>query len=623
MEDAEAIEKGYGVREQRIERTLVQQIDYVPVGIMRDRIGFLAWMIEHELLDIQIALCRENRPGLYHEKFGIFRDVHGDTVVFTGSPNESAGGLQNNFESFEVFCSWIEADKDRVTRRVQEFERLWTNHTPNLEVIVFPEAVRNKLLALRPLSMPTSDPESALAVHEDAPPYGPKLRDYQEEAIESWKNNEGCGIFELATGTGKTITALSLVQRLLQKSVAHVALIVVPYQHLVDQWSEECTVFGLKPIKCYVSSKVWISRAKHALDAASHGGEPVVLVATNSSFCSQAFAEIRQRLPQRTVVVGDEVHNFGSQWIQQALPDLPQFRLGLSATPERFLDPEGTAAVRAYFGPSLQPVITVADAIQREALTPYSYHPSIIDLIPDEFDEYVTLTEKIRKLFGAQIEQGAELPQERPESLNALLMRRARIVAGAEGKHTHLAELIESRSSPLEQALVYVGEARIGGDLEAERQIEVVTDLLGHKMGYRVATITSDTPTQKRRQLIQALAGGELQALVAMRCLDEGVDIPCVRTAFIMSSSRNPRQYVQRRGRVLRLFPGKTQAEINDMVTRPPAGVSREDAGWSVGKELVRRELERVRVFAEDSLTQFQAWNSLADLRKEFNLLDV
>jgi superfamily II DNA or RNA helicase len=620
--DAEAIEAGYADREARVAEVLIREIQSVPDGVMKDRLGFLAWMIERELLDIRIALCRDGTRGLYHEKFGLFRDVDSDTVAFTGSPNESAGGLKNNFESIEVFCSWSAGDAERVSRREKEFERLWSNRTSNLEVIAFPEAARRELLALRPEVTPVFDPEAG-EVREDEPEYGITLRDYQSEVIESWKSNGGRGVFELATGTGKTITALTLVQRLLQKSVAQVALVVVPFQHLVDQWHEECTRFGMRPIKCYQSSKIWMPRARAALDAAVHGGPPAVLVSTNSTFCSDAFEMVRKLLPQRTIVVGDEVHNFGSAFMQRCLPGTPEFRLGLSATPERFRDPEGTAALRDYFGPSLDPIVTVSDAIARGALTSYSYDPVIVELSPEEFDEYVTLTEKIRRMFGAELEQGAELPQKRSEPLDILLMRRARIVAGAEEKHARLATLIKSRTSPLRQALVYVGEARISGDMEADRQIEVVTDLLGNQMGLRVATITSETPVRMRASLIQSLASGELQALVAMRCLDEGIDIPCVRTAFIMSSSRNPRQYVQRRGRVLRLFPKKISAEIVDMVTRPPSGLMRGDTRWSVGRELVRRELERAKVFAADSSTEFRAWNSMSELRSEFDLLDV
>lgn len=634
--DIDAMEAGYERRRQLVEESVTGALSFEDFpDPIRERLGFLGWLIERQLLDIKIALVAGDAGfGIYHEKVGIFEDAAGDRVVFQGSANESRGGLLANFESILVFRSWEPRDRDDVEMLETDFEALWENKTRGLEVFEFPDTARELLRAMSPPDPPRTDPEELAPAEEDVPPAlsaeprlpdALELREYQRRAMAAWFRHEGRGVLEMATGTGKTVTALAAAERLyraVSESGRSLMIIVVcPYQHLVRQWADAAREFGLSPILCYRSRQLWSGPLSTAVREIRHRHAPChIAIATNATFQTPHFRAIVDDSPEVTMLLADEVHNLGAERLQEALPAQARYRLGLSATPERWFDPTGTEALFSYFGDVVFE-FGLRDAIEAGALTPYDYYPRIVYLDGEEVDEYVDLTQRLAKYLGG----GSDDPAAAEGPLKLLLIRRARVIANAAAKLAALRECAEPIKETT-QNLFYCGDGSRQHDTgyEAERQLDGVMRLLGRKVGMRVHRYTAETALNDRDILRERFAAGDLQGLVAIRCLDEGVDIPATERAFILASSSNPRQFIQRRGRVLRLSPGtgKRHAEIYDFLAVPPPDVIDAET-WKTERRLVQRELERVTRFAELARNGPQALAELRELRDRYDLLHV
>lgn len=629
-DDVEAIQKGYAARQDVVERVLIRVLQADQPDPVRERLGYLAWLVAEERLDIKIALVDTAEPGIYHEKVGVFLDDAGNYVAFEGSANESRGGLVTNFESVLVFRSNIRGQVEIARGIRDDFERMWEDRTPRLKILEFPDAAKQELLTrYKPERAPTGRPKEPPPpdpVPEPEPPEHPRLpdskplRDYQKEALAAWFRNQGRGLLQMATGTGKTVTALSLTTKLLEalreKEQALAVVVLCPYQHLVSQWGEEARRFGMRPVLCFRSRGSWFDDLAGRLDECRRGDRSFVMaIATNATFQTEAFQQLSRELPENTLLIADEVHNVGAPALRELLPDQVRYRLGLSATPERWYDDEGTAALTGYFGRVVYE-LGLERAIELKALTPYDYFPLVVELYGEELEEYLELSAKI----GMRMGDGE--PVDDPV-LEALLIKRARILSVAEGKLAKLHEVV----SPLRETshnLFYCGDGQVeyAPAGETVRQLDAVVHLLGRGLGMAVNSYTAETYLDERDQLRQRFADGRLQGLVAIRCLDEGVDIPETVRAFILASSTNPKQFIQRRGRVLRLHPGKAKALIYDFVTVPPADAIG-DAHFNVERNLVRRELERVALFARLALNGPAALAELESLRKQYNLLHV
>ena len=319
----------------------------------------LTWLIAHGHLDIKIA-CPSNTSAfnlqaIYHEKIGVFLDDSKNAVAFGGSQNETVGGLLSNFESVDVHLSWDDTQQ-RVQQKIDNFNRLWNNTTDKLEVVDFPTAVANNLLNYQTIyeTIPDLLPIDRSEIIEPTVAYLPSglvLRDYQTEAINAWFENGCRGLWEMATGTGKTITALSAIAKLAEEKERLFALIVCPYQHLVDQWHEEVVRFGFEPILAYKSSATWVNRLNTALVRYNYGVRDVVCtITTRTTFTTETMQKLLSKLKRGAVLVADEVHHLGAERSRKRLTGIFNYRLGLSATPNRWFDPSGTTALKAYFG---------------------------------------------------------------------------------------------------------------------------------------------------------------------------------------------------------------------------------------------------------------------------------
>lgn len=606
----------------------------------------LGWALSRGLLQIRIATVRSGgEPGLYHEKFGMLHYGSGASSAFTGSANETGSAYLRNFESVHLFRGSDNEDQRILLQFQYDFERLWSNGTQGLDVVPLHEALARNILEIAPSEgLDAADVSPSGSVLSRPPMLGEilalparlSLGPHQEDAIQAWFKAGGKGIYAMATSSGKTIAALATATRVFQRTGGpFVVVVVAPFLALVDQWLEVMQRFGLRPLRCAESASEWYPRAKNALLLANRGKRAVVsFVATNRTFMGEPFQDILRRLKVRTLLIADEVHNLGASGLRQALPEHVSLRLGLSATHERRWDTDGTLALQEYFG---EPVIRfgLAEALRAKptVLSPYVYHPVLVDLDADEMEEYLRLTQSIARLMGPSGDP------EKSELAFRLLIRRARLIGAARNKLVALRKVMEGMTRT-EFNLVYCGDGRseypeeLGGgaryrdpadlhDNTVIRQVEAAVRLLGRDLKMRVAPYTYETPPEERVATLEAFREGRLQALVAIRCLDEGVDIPDVRRAFILASSTNPRQFIQRRGRVLRRSEGKLQAEIFDFFVIPPGDQQFDPGGFVAEQRLVRREMERAVDFIELARNSVDARYALLPLLTKMHLLDM
>lgn len=612
-EDVKAMKKGYELREKIIENALLRELHGMNTEIEQERLNLLANLIADGVLDIKIALTEHNGEiGMYHEKMGIIADSEGNKVAFSGSMNESATAMTMNYEAIDVFCSWFD-EKDRVISKENAFTAIWNNIEPSIVTIDFPNVKEEIIKRYR--KGPVID-----VVREEFGDYDyvsrkpntcwiskpdyVKFYDYQIDAMISWENEKYRGIFDMATGTGKTYTALGALEILCNKVKSNLGVFIVcPYQHLVEQWVTDIKAFGIKPLICY-SGYDWKKKFRSILSDFKLGViQNFCVVTTNATFASENMQKEIDKLKGNVCLVVDEAHNFGAKKQLECMKEVFKYRLALSATLKRHHDDEGTQKLKDYFGNKCIEY-SLARAIREDKLTPYYYHPIPINLDDDEREAYNELTEKIIKIL-----QNSKKDEPMPKLAETLLIKRARIIAGARNKLKALYEIIKEKYLMENQILVYCGATTVENssyiegkvDEEEKRQIEIVINMLGNDLSMRVSKFTSEENAVEREMIKENFADGTmLQALVAIRCLDEGVNIPGIRTAFILASSTNPKEYIQRRGRVLRKAPNKPFARIYDFITLPRNidvpmyGSDYLNSEYS----LIRREYERMEDFA-------------------------
>jgi len=643
-EDVEAINDGLARKEDVVRDSLLRELSKPKGRFEEVRLNLLSNLIASGVLSIKIAVMEsESKTGMFHEKLGLLLDSEGNAVAFTGSMNETANAFYQNYESIDVYTSWS-ADADRVQDKQSAFNAMWGDYEPNLKVVEFPEvtdAILSKYrvtedVRLEDLDIPEDgsgarSEESVEASNIPAIPGYVKMRKYQEDAIDAWKKSGFRGIFDMATGTGKTFTALAAVSSLSAELNHNLAVVIVcPYQHLVEQWKEDIVAFGMRPIVCYSSSsqKNWRNRVKNSVSGFRIGAiDRFCIVTTNATFSTPFMREQIAKLKGNCLIVADEAHNFGAEKLNSALPKGFKYRLALSATIERHGDERGTQSIFEYFGEKCIEY-SLEDAIINDMLTPYYYHPIVVSLDCEELDEYVVLSKKIGQLVASL---GAKKGSDLPDSLKMLLIKRARIVAGARSKIPALRETIDPFKEE-RHLLVYCGATTVkdvdyveGEPTEDEvKQIDLVTGMLGQDLGMKVSRFTSEENAERREILKKEFSDGrQMQALVAIRCLDEGVNIPNIEKAFILASSTNPKEYVQRRGRVLRKAPGKKHASIYDFITLP---VLPQDAGslpddvLLAPKSLVAREIARMKDFATISENPVETISLVQELVEVFGV---
>lgn len=628
-EDLQAIKTGYEARDKVIQKALLREMKDALNQQEADRLKLLADLIASGVLDIKIVVTIDNNEiGMYHEKLGLIHDKDGNTVAFSGSMNESSNALCNNYEAFDVFCSWDDADFERIIGKQASFDAIWNNYEVGIEVEDFVDVKAEFIKRYKNAVVHGSgiSDSIALVTYETQRlklPENIQLYDYQIEAIDTWCTAGYRGIFDMATGTGKTFTGLGAVARLCENVEKLAIIIVCPYQHLVDQWVDDIKVFGMQPIIGYSSSpqKNFKKVLKTKIFDFNLGVIPYFcFICTNATFRKKEIQDLLNKVSEDAVLVVDEAHNFGAKDLSKTMGIEYKYRLALSATLERFNDEEGTNKLYRYFGEKCIEY-SLERAIEEGKLTPYYYHPIVVYLSEDELAQYEKLTLQIAKCIVKK--NGKTKLNQLGEQL---AIKRSRIVAGAIEKCERLQELMQDYLHE-DNMLIYCGATNLLeqdndiADISADiRQIDYISQMLNFKLGMTTAQFTSCEDMEERRRRIHQFQSGQIQALVAIKCLDEGMNIPAIKTAFILASTTNPKEYIQRRGRVLRLAPGKQQAIIYDFVTlpRPLNTVLEKQVGGDLS--LVKNELRRMYEFSRIAINSYDTVHIMDDIAEAYHL---
>ncbi len=585
--------------------SLLQTVDELKTALEDDTRNAMAWMVADGLLEFRFALPVGELVGDFHDKFGVFRDEFGQRVSFLGSYNDTVQGLCN-YESIRVFFSWTANTVEAVEEDEQRFARIWLGRERNLRVFQLPEAVREGILELRTDDRPYPKPQQRPGVKSTINLPGIFPRSYQEKAIEAWEKNGRRGILDMATGTGKTIVALTAITR-----CADAGFIVIgaPTSALVAQWLGEIgRLEGIHPpVEISSNNPRWpeefLPRLKLAM--AENRERPFVFVGTYRSLSGDRFHHILTRVPpvdKLSLIVADEVHNLGAPTCQRLLCSHFGYRLGLTATLERAYDEPGTRVVEDYFEGVVYR-LGIEDAVG-PILCHYRYDVHFVELGEDEFTEYQRLSIQIARLMGKSIRSDArrQMASERSDKLTTLLNRRARIVKLTQAKLDLLTGLVTQAA--VNKCLVYCA------DIE---QLCAVQRILAGA-GVSHLPYTSEESSFARQTALDQLRRNDIQAVVAVKCLDEGIDVPQVHQAILLASSSSEREFVQRRGRILRKAKGKRYAHLIDVFTVPPRRYHESPP------TLLFNELKRAKILARAAGNRFEAENKLIQELAHFGI---
>lgn len=568
--------------------------------IISDYRNLLGCLIARGIVEIRIVLVKRNgkyltdeeieKSGMFHQKVGVLYDEEDNILSFSGSINETFNAWNENIEEFKTFKSWEPGQKKYCIKDVNRFESFWNGLKEGIEVLDLPKAVKNKYIEysnncdfnnLKKKIIKSEKKKLSKQIEKN-------LFWYQKEAVEKWEKDKRL-LFAMATGTGKTRTALACIAKLLEKEKLLV-IISTPQTTLSRQWLEEANKLGIKPDKsliCDSSNLKYKKKLEEYIFSLNLGlYESVILYTTHSTSSKKDFVNKINFLKHnktKVLFVGDEVHGLGSKEQRLALNEKYEYRIGLSATPGRWFDDEGSKILKRYFGNDLYE-FGIEDALREinpmtglTFLTPYNYYPEFIYLTEDEDLDYSTLTSKICSLHGDE--------KEIEETRERLLEKRAEIIKNAERKVDGLKKILLKMQSEkrIENTLIFTSPAHIRDAMNILLELNINGAAI-------VANVDSKAKNgeqlSERQIIIEQFKKRKIQVIVAIKCMDEGIDIPSADTAILMSSTTNPREYIQRIGRVIRRYEGKKYANIYDLVAKSEDP----DINYSIQKNELKRE---------------------------------
>lgn len=586
--DIVAIEAGYAHRKEIFENQFANDFEEELQEFDDLTLQLLYELVRKGTLDIRIAFT--NTIGDYHDKMGILRDARGNAIAFYGSANSSENGYRNNYERIRVSRSWIQGEADYVHDEQIEFDSLWNNTNPYVNVIDFKTTAEKKLFEI--IERRTNRKASTSTI---------TLRDYQEEAIRAWVNNAYHGFFVMATGTGKTWTAIYDAKRLIEKKTA-IIVICAPYKHLVRQWAEDVEKAFPDAAIVLISSEnpKWETQLTEAIIRNQYDPScQVIAISTIVSFNLDRFKQVMAKSRRERLLIVDEAHRFSHH--PADLYEQYQYMLGLSATPYSGRSTEKGDELMAFFGGRVFN-LPIEDALGR-FLVNYYYHPIFVNATDSEEIRFRSFSTKIMSCFrnGILID---------PEGLAKHLRNRLRVISMAENKITHIGAIL-SKVQEKDHVVVYCGDGRLFDDNRQRelRHIQFVKCELD-RHGYRASQFTASENMDKRMELVDAFNKGEITSLAAIRCLDEGINIPSIKSALILSSNDDYREFVQRRGRILRQYPDKKEAHIYDVIVLP----STDTPGMAI------IELRRYLEYAHLALNKEETLKVLDSLMADYGL---
>ncbi len=556
-EDIYAIRLGYEERNKKIEDVAKQDFSSALSELNDEHLIILEQLVAEGFLDIKIAVTE--RYGIYHDKLGILEDSDHNVVVFFGSANSSQSGYKDNYEKIRTLCNWNSYDSDEVENEIEEFDKLWNNTNSHLKVYDFCECAQNNIL---------KEIEYRKTQKKETNPI--QLRDYQQKAIDAWVEKNYRGFFVMATGTGKTWTAIYAAKTLFEK---HPALMVIsaPYKHLIKQWEEDIRKVFNNATIILVSSEnpIWEDQITNAIIHHKYDPkEQIIIISTIKSFNSIKFEKAIQKSTSEKLLIVDEAHRFTQR--NDEIKKQYKYILGLSATPYSGKTATAGKELMNFFGGQVFD-LPIETALKLGYLVPYHYYPVFVDATPDEEINFNRVSREIASCFDSR---GNCIDI---DLLHRLRRKRIRIIGMAENKIIQLPYVVDKLRQK-DHLVVYCGDGRLFYDdsQERKRHISVVKQIL-YENHYKPSQFTADEDMNTRMRLVNSFNNGDITALAAIRCLDEGINIPSIRTAVILTSNDDYREFVQRRGRILRLYKGKDSAVIIDFVVLP----SRDMKSWA------------------------------------------
>ena len=646
----------------------------------RDRHFFecLSWLIRNDKIEIRI-ITPASGEGIAHTKCGVFSDGI-SKVAFDGSVNFSRTALVENKESLTASCSWDgDVELSKIKDIEEEFLKTFNGDDESViyldasqikthlttafkdkeltellsdEYNILEKRKEDKLpigvtMALEKVKEKVQNAiakyksKETIIEHTTGPcfPYTTGPRQYQITAFNNWKANGQRGLFAMATGTGKTITSLNCLYEIYKHSGYYKALILVPTVTLVDQWEKECRKFHFDNIiKVCSKNHSWreeIDRLKTTEALQRCSTLSYIIICTYASYGKvDVFQEMNEFSKKQLLLIADEAHNMGAPNISNKLIGIPYLRrIGLSATPDRQFDDMGNRRIREFFGAEEHYTYeySMEEAIKKGVLCEYYYYPHIVHLTDAEMEEYVKISLRLAKMFNFSKEKF----DKNDDILTMLLIKRKRIIHKAFNKLDIFKEIVSQRlieKGNLKYTLVYVPEGNfpdtyeadtydnrntIKYDPESEHLIDQFTQVI-REAGDKITVKEFTSQLADREQTLKDFASGNLEVLTSMKCLDEGVDVPRSELAVFCASTGNPRQFIQRRGRILRTHPEKEFAIIHDLVVIPEVNPSTEM--YKMERSLVQSELTRVKNFALLSKNVDYTINELEHTLEYYNL---
>jgi len=661
LEDKEAVEKGIKKEVDIVEEKLLSDLKKLTETLSKRNVHFfkcLSYLISKNRIEFIATIPSNEKGGIAHNKFGIFTDQVNNKVVFNGSANFSRNALLNNIESISCYKSWSNSkdDIERLNYFENIFIKTWSGEAKNIKIIPINKVkttIQNsfsvkdsfellnemKDLSEESLDYPEKIRNKVAEIHYklNKQNYFPKFpfqqgpREYQTKAYENWTKNNFQGIFAMATGTGKTITSLNCVLEEFKKSGNYNVLVLVPTRALVSQWISEAQKFNFQNIHS-TQEKDWFNiLSNHFLNIQLGLNDNLIFISTYQSYNGTKFKKLAKKKGwENFILIADEAHNLGASQSLKNLPYKINKRIGLSATPERIYDDYGSNKIYEYFN-SYPPCYTYSysmyKAINTEpaSLVQYYYFPYFASLNEEELIEYKAITEKLILNYDLKKEEFNDFGKR-------LLIERKRIINKAENKICVLQEIfkdVENKEKNLNYTFVYVPE---GKDTDFSNSDIITYDNAERKLirkygeairafGYSTHELLSETANRER--VLNQFANGKIDVLLSMKILDEGVDIPVTKNAIFCASTGNPRQYIQRRGRVLRKSEGKTYANIYDIIVAPKESFidSLPQDLKEMEIRIFQNELRRVGNFLYAAENRHQVLNGkLGDLAIKYNI---
>lgn len=595
----------------------------------------ISYLISTKRIEVKIVIPKGG--GIAHQKFGIFADESGNKISFSGSLNFTANALVRNLETIECEYSWkSDYAVEKINASIMDFERVFNGDAPNIttygikeleDIIVteFPNINIDRLLKdekeLIDEIMQTKSRSGDVTTTNDKPsfPFNSAPREYQREAYESWCKNNHQGIFAMATGTGKTITSLNCVLEEYKKSGKYKVLILVPIIDLVNQWVDEVAKFNFTNVYTVCGSSNWRTELVELKEDFNWGIEAnYVIISTYASFTNEVFLRIINELGSDQILIADEAHNVGSKTVRDAFEGLKiSKRIALSATPKRNYDEEGTFAIEKLFNdkPPYCYSFSMKRAIDEGFLMRYLYYPSVAYLNEDEMGQYAYYTQKLLTAFDPKTKR---FDTSNP-NVEKWLMARKRIIHKAEDKYRVFENIIDklNKRQQLKYCFVYVPEGFKPDSAtknDEDRIIYNLKSIVDNKYP-NVSTNTYLGGESHKSGKLRGFSEGRINLLFAMKCLDEGVDVPRAEIGIFASSTGNPRQFIQRRGRLLRTHPDKTFAKTYDIIVAPNYKSPYYNRRYyDMERTLVENELTRVAYFASLATNYGEAKEGIADL---------